>query len=124
MYKLLPNSYILRTTDSAVIPPDKGNLDYVAYCVWVAAGNSPDAADAVSVSYPQLNARQIRRALTKAKLRDAFETYITNSTQDIQDWWKFSDTYSRQDATLLAIASALSITSATLDTIWTTGVSL
>lgn len=46
MYKLLYNSNnILRLADSAAIPPDPANSDYIAYLAWVAAGNTAQAAD-------------------------------------------------------------------------------
>ena len=38
-YLKLPNGYIKRCEDSAVIPPDKHNQDYLDYLSWVADGN-------------------------------------------------------------------------------------
>ena len=37
--------YILRKEDNANIPFDPANTDYQEYLEWVAAGNTPDAAD-------------------------------------------------------------------------------
>jgi hypothetical protein len=31
---------VYRTTDGAFIPPDIGNVDYLAYLAWVAEGNT------------------------------------------------------------------------------------
>ena len=36
---------ILRKTDGAFIPKAIGNKDYQDYLEWVAAGNTPEAAD-------------------------------------------------------------------------------
>jgi len=44
LYKLTTNNYILRTIDNAYIPPDLNNIDYQAYQIWLAEGNTPDPA--------------------------------------------------------------------------------
>jgi hypothetical protein len=50
-YKLInpidspPGSTILRKTDNVQIPKDEANSDYQEYLEWVAAGNTPEAAD-------------------------------------------------------------------------------
>ena len=36
---------VIRKEDGAMIPKDEGNRDYQEYLAWVAAGNTPDAAD-------------------------------------------------------------------------------
>ena len=36
---------IIRKSDGASIPKDPDNRDYAEYLAWVAAGNTPDAAD-------------------------------------------------------------------------------
>jgi hypothetical protein len=36
------SSIIQRTADTAFIPFDPGNRDYVAYLAWLAQGNTPD----------------------------------------------------------------------------------
>ena len=36
---------ILRKEDNAFIPFDEGNSDYQAYLLWVAEGNTAEAAD-------------------------------------------------------------------------------
>lgn len=52
-YKLgLNNSFIIRTADEAIISLDAGNADYQKYLIWVASGNTPDAADPVVVPDP------------------------------------------------------------------------
>ena len=41
----IPGSTILRKTDNVQIPKDPANTDYQEYLEWVAAGNTPEAAD-------------------------------------------------------------------------------
>ena len=36
---------IHRTSDNAYIPKDPANTDYAEYLEWIAAGNTPKAAD-------------------------------------------------------------------------------
>jgi hypothetical protein len=50
MYKLkivrgTEPSCVIRTTDNACIPFDPVNTDYQAYLKWLAAGNTPEAAE-------------------------------------------------------------------------------
>ena len=44
-YKLTTFKSIIRTSDNAFIPIDKDNMDYQAYLVWLAEGNTPLPAD-------------------------------------------------------------------------------
>lgn len=45
MYKLTDTANIIRTADSAIIPPNPDNTDYRDYLAWLAEGNTPDPAD-------------------------------------------------------------------------------
>ena len=51
MYQLQPDTWmgpatnVKRLSDSAFIPFDPANVDYVAYLAWVSAGNEPLPAD-------------------------------------------------------------------------------
>ena len=38
-------NYILRKEDNAFIPIDETNIDYQQYILWVAEGNTAEAAD-------------------------------------------------------------------------------
>ena len=43
--KEVVNEEILRKEDGWLIPPDSNNTMYQEYLAWVAAGNTPEAAD-------------------------------------------------------------------------------
>ena len=46
MYQLLPNSnYIKKLNPQMIIPPDMGNMDYLAYLKWLNEGNTPLPAE-------------------------------------------------------------------------------
>ena len=42
---IVSTSSILRKEDNAVIPFDEANTDYQEYKLWLADGNTPEAAD-------------------------------------------------------------------------------
>jgi hypothetical protein len=48
-YKLLANNECILKADGMVIPPDPANTDYQEYLKWLAEGNIPWAADAMTV---------------------------------------------------------------------------
>lgn len=67
MYKHLSSDTVLRLSDSASIPFDTENQDYLGYLAWVSLGNTPDPVDPPTTS--QVAARLA--ALVQQRL-DAF----------------------------------------------------
>ena len=47
MYKLTNTETIIRIADGASIPANPANTDYAEYLLWVEAGNTATAADAI-----------------------------------------------------------------------------
>lgn len=59
--------------------------------------------------------RQARLILNKYNLRQAVETAIANSSQDVKDEWEFSNAIQRTWPALISLAQSLGITSEQLD---------
>jgi len=60
MYKLTNSTSIIRILDSAIIPPDKENIDYINYLKWRSEGNKPHPCDD-QVPYAEIAYEQIIR---------------------------------------------------------------
>lgn len=71
-----------------------------------------------------ISPRQIRLALTRAGLREAVETAVAAGDQDLKDWYEFSTAFERDNAQVEAMRLALGVDSASLDDLWTLGVTL
>lgn len=65
-----------------------------------------------------VNNVQIRLALSQTGLRDAVENAVSASSQSVKDWYNHSLRFSRTDPMVLAVAQALGVTSAQLDSLW------
>ena len=75
-------------------------------------------------SIPSINARQIRMALTKLSLRAQVEAAVLAGDQDLKDWWDYSLTFERNHPEVAAMATALNVASAQVDTVWSLGATL
>ena len=53
-----PNGAVIRTIDNAWIPADPGNIDYIAYQVWLTEGGVPDPYVAPPPSTPEATQAQ------------------------------------------------------------------
>lgn len=49
-YQLLAGGGVVRAADGAAIPADVRNADWRDYLTWVAAGNTADAAQSVTIA--------------------------------------------------------------------------
>ena len=124
MYKLTQSTSILRIEDYASIPADPDNTDYQKYLAWVAEGNTPDPADPVPVTSPQISPRQIRMAMTQLGLRTQVEAAVAAGDQDLKDWYQFSTFFDRNHPQVIAMAAALNVDDQELDTLWALGATL
>lgn len=61
MYQLTSGSTIIRLTDNASIPADPENLDYQAYLLWLADGNTPLPAENPAPTEDEILAAQARQ---------------------------------------------------------------
>jgi len=79
---------------------------------------------AIDVSIPSISPRQIRQALTAAGLRQAVEDGVAAGSQDLKDWWEFSDSFERLHPEVIAFGVSLKKSDAELDALWALGDSL
>ena len=82
----------------------------------------PSAAPPPTIA--PISPRQIRQALTRAGLRNAVEAAVTAGDQDLKDWYEFSTAFERNNAQVIAMGEALSVSPASLDDLWALGASL
>ena len=71
-----------------------------------------------------ISPRQIRQALTRAGLRTAVEAAVAAGDQDLKDWYEFSTAFERNNAQVIAMGEALSVSPSSLDDLWALGASL
>jgi hypothetical protein len=75
----------------------------------------------VAPTFVDLTPRQIRMALTRVGLRASIEGAIAAGTQDMKDWWAYSQVFQRTHPLVLQMGTSLGQTSAQLDALWTLG---
>ena len=64
---------------------------------------------------------QVRRALNQAGLRSSVESAIANASQDARDAWEFASEVKRDNEILDAMAAALGMSSAQVDSLFILG---
>ena len=82
---------------------------------------APVAGQAVPLS---VSPRQLCQAMNRVPygegfLRDAVEAAVLAGDQDIKDWWHRSTAFERHHPQVLVMASALGVSEADLDQLWT-----
>ena len=99
---------------------------------WLPAGCVPitdeEAESLRPISPPPpiapISPRQIRQALTRVGLRTAVEAAVAAGGQDLKDWYEFSTAFERNNAQVIAMGVALSVSPSSLDDLWALGASL
>lgn len=84
-YKLTQTNTVIRLSDGAAIPPTSGNMDWHEYQAWLAAGNTPEAADPAPSDPVIWTPREFMALFTDAELVGIAEAKRTNAMLEI--WW-------------------------------------
>jgi len=78
-YSLQQGGASILRSDGLQFLPDPNNSDYVAYLAWVAAGNTPASADAVSLESAQATQTEIVSAACQAAIYAGFSSSALGS---------------------------------------------
>jgi hypothetical protein len=101
-YKLNPFGGVQRLSDGAFIPEDERNADWRAYQEWLAAGNTPQAADPLPAPPPpppppepiplptrwQIDQQTVIERLEAAHRFGAFMDVLDDSNQLTRELWR------------------------------------
>lgn len=126
IYKLTHEGYVIRDGDTKIsitstLEFPNTNPDYLEYLAWIEAGNTPIPADPLPIVVPQaVTRRQAKQALLLAgKLSsvqpaiDAIPDPIQRAMVQIE--WDDSQMFERNRPALIALGTALGLTSGQLD---------
>jgi hypothetical protein len=100
------------------VPNAIGNIDWDAYQVWVAVGNTPDPAPTPPVLIPAVVTRyQARAALLQAGLLSQVNAYFDGLGDDDMGKlaWLEAPTVERNSPALIAAAHALGLSDGAID---------
>ena len=119
MYKLTNNENIIRLSDKATIPMSEENSDYKNYLKWIEEGNTPEPVDIIPVPVPQIISRfQAKAVLLQMELLDDVETLMASASPIVKLAWENAIEFNRQSPSLLAMSSALGLSSEQLDALF------
>ena len=116
MYQLTQTDVIIRTTDSANIPPDPANSDYAAYLTWVGLGNTPEPYDVPEAPVPQeVSIRQGCLALEAAELLDDVELIVATLPRPYQIEWQRASVIRRDNPLVEVVRQQQGLTVEAID---------
>lgn len=98
--------------DGVTFPQDDNNTEWVAYALWLAAGNGPvqiaDQEMPESRPHITVSAWQIRKALNQTGLRQSVEDAVAASGNiELQDGWLHSPTFDSDNLLTVSMAQGL-----------------
>lgn len=115
---LSSTSAVMRS-DGKLIPNDPRNLDWLAYLTWQAKGGKPSAAVTEPTPVPpSITAAQARIALSRAGLLDKAQAAVNAAGGDSLIYWEYAPYWDRSNATVTALATAIGLTSAQIDSLF------
>lgn len=124
-YKLTTGSNVVCIETTASIPADPANADYAQYLLWLAEGNTPEPADPIIVPAPSVvTMRQARLALLASGLLSSVNSAVASADEATQIVWEFSSEVQRSNALISTLATALGLTDAQLDDLFTLAATL
>ena len=129
MYNAIKNIYPNIDDDDFALQ-DNADGQGVFIARWSYAQAKPTAAqlaqvsDAAPKTYAPLSAWQVRKVLTQFGLREQVEAAIVTADLNTKDAWNYANEYQRNDPLLNGMATALGMTSAQIDQMFTVGVTL
>jgi hypothetical protein len=112
-YSLTTTGGVIRATDSAVIPPDPGNVDWQAYQDWLAAGNVAAPAVVPPAAVPSCALWQLQAVLTAAQWSQVTATVTALGNPSVSAFFAHgTNIIPASSTTLLALGAAIGMTSA------------
>lgn len=115
MYRHLDAGWVLRLADGAHIPPDTANRDRAEFIAWQAEGG---VAEPYEHPVPaSVTRRQFKRALTKSRIRAAFEAAAAADPYT-KDWYADSFTFERADPELAVVAVGIGKSEVDIDNLF------
>lgn len=122
-YQLSAGSGVVRTSDGASIPDDPTNADWQRYQAWRAAGNTPDPAPAPPNISIVTNGQLKRWLDANSKLATA-KAAVVAAGGLTEELWYGASAFHITDPLLVAMATAIGMSSADLQAAFNAAASL
>ena len=101
---------IKRLSDGAIIPEDTRNRDWRDYQAWLSQGNEPEQSQQPPAPVPgEVTPVQMRRAIRQLGKKAAFDALMAQQSATVQEDWEYCVVVHYDDATVIAMCSALEV---------------